>query len=972
MAERMNGNTANFGRRTQGSERRGGVPVPNQNYSLQLQQSRRDKERVIELIRERRELQKEFVEDLGLGNADLPAFAHKAGLVANIETHKAIAVGGATGSGKSTQLPQFLYEAGFDMTVELVPRRIIADGLGERIREELDGQIKDFHAEEVVGIIHGERVERHERNKILIMTPNTFLKMLPDFKKQFTGQKLGVIADEMHEANIFTEIAFGAAALAVQEEDNWRIAAASATHNLSTLEGPFQRLNNGFVPKEEIEGRPFTVEFRQEPELTPMQAYAQDEVKHDRSMIFTSGKKEIEYAIQETRRELEAEAPGSSRYVIFRELHAELTGRELSHVGDPVPEGYRLVIVSSPAGMSGITIEGVTGVYTDGTINRSELDNDYAEGLKRRILSQAGVIQQIGRAGRDVEGGVGTLCAPINVKKAKKNEADDGDSPKPRSKRSKQKADDDRIPAGMQFMYFDERDEHEPPEIYSTNLSRTALTVATAGYDFAELNNFIPHPVQQIDIINANEVLTRLGALDDDGAITSLGKSMDEYPISPELARGLVEAQQPGRTLQHMARAAFIAAAFSVGGIKDHKASEENVARRKQIIRHTSNDDLLAELDMMTKLYERTSEDWDGYGFIERHGLHPKRVERVRKVTKKILKSMDINIKHIEVTAPLPDEEQQLRDDFAAGFVDYVFEPIGKAPRSKKTQYRNIHGYENKNATIRSISDRSAMGMWDNHMVVGVPRWYEKGETKDGEPIKHDVIDHVIIVRPEVIGMHALKNDLVVAERKGTKMVGDRVKDIVQGRFGSLQVNSAEFKEVGQQPSEEAQELLVDYVVRRPGRNQRALRELASELASIRERTPVEVLEGLRKTGAPTDLTQEGVTTIIRRIAEEVSSAHELELKLSEYSFHANLTLARYYDVDSLQLIQSMSPQGMRIGNSQASIYYDEGAPYTTRLPKRLLSKITEPIYLDDGREVLYQREAEGGGKERVSFGSLD
>lgn len=957
MAERLNGKV-HYSRRTQGSERRGATPVPDLSYAFREQQSRKDKARLLSSIFRQRELESERLveEDLGLGNRDLPAFKHKLELVANIEAHKAVIVGGETGSGKSTQLPQYLYEAGYDMTIMLVPRRVIADGLGDRIRDELSSQIEDFNADETVGIIHGERVERHENNKIMVMTPNTFIKMEQDLRKQYGDKKVAVVADEIHEANLFTEIAVGVAALSVSAQDDWRLVAASATLDKNTPR-TFQKLNDGYVPLVEIQGRPFNVEFREAPDMTPMRAYARDGADHEKAMIFTSGKKEIEYAIEETRRELEAVERGYSKNVIFRILHGELTETELSHINDPVPEGYRLVIVSSPAGMSGITIPGVTYVATDGTINRAELDDDNAEGLRRHYLSKAGVIQEIGRAGRTVAGGVGVLCAPINTERAG------------RVNRSLAEQKGKDVMKGMPYIPFDQREEQEPPEIYSTHLARIVLSVAALGYRFADLNEYIPHPVQKLDIINAEEVLARLGALDDDGVVTAIGMGMDKFPVTPELARGLYEASLPGKSLQHMARAAFVAAAVDVGGLQNHRVTDTTIIKtRRQLLRDTTADDFTAQLDFMTKLYERTTEDFSGYEFVDRHGLHPKRVERVRKTTRKILGVMGIRPQNVIVTAPVPDEERQLRDDFTAGFIDYVYEPVGRAPRSQHKIYRNVHGDDE--STTRTISDRSEASTHaiSDQLVAGIPRWYEKGTRKDGTPIKHDIIDHVFPVSANVVGHYARQNGLVQGVLKESRMIGDRVVDYEQGAFGSISVGVPIERSATEVVSQQSQDLLVSYVLKNKGRVQQGLRQLADELEQYRNWTPADILTNLRKPGVPQDITQQHVTDLIRHYARTTASAHEIEEKLQSYLYSSNLTLGKYYDPESIKLLSEMSPQQIMIGNEYVQVHYEAGQPYVTTVPKRQLLRVMGPIYLKDGREVLHQRQVAGGGKERVSF----
>lgn len=945
-----------------GSERRGSTPVPAPNFAFRQKQSREERQKLLLSLRRQSERIAESEEVSNLGNKELPAFNHKLELIANIETHKAVIVGGETGSGKSTQLPQYLYEAGYDMTIMLVPRRVIANGLGDRVRDELAGQIENFEANEVVGIVHGERVERHENNKILVMTPNTFIKMQDELKTLYGDKKLAVVADEIHEANVFTEIALGVAALSVRDNDQWRLVAASATHNIETLQKPFETLNNGYVPSVEIEGRPHDVTLHEESALTPMQAYARNGATHGKSMLFTSGKNEIQFIINETRRELELVERGSSQDVEFRILHGKLTELELSHINDPVPEGKRLVIVSTPAGMSGITIPGVTHVATDGTINRSELDDDNASGLNRSFLSKAEIIQEIGRAGRDVPGGIGVLCLPVFSDKKERRA-----NKKPRGIEGGEQININVLP-GLPYIPFEDRIEHAPPEIYSANLARIVLSVAAAGYDFSEINEFIPHPVQKANIISAEQVLKRLGALSDDGLVTTIGTRMDKFPVTPELGRGLYEASSKSQSAQHMARAAFIASAIDVGGLVDHKADEDAVKARGRLVRETTSDDFIAQLDIMTSLYGNTGDDETTRHFVEQHGLDAKHVERVRKTARKVLAVMGLRPENIIVTPPLHVEEQQLRDDFTTGFTQYLYENIGVAPRSKKALYRNVLG--NESSTQRTISDRSLSTLPPDQLFAGIPRWYFKGMRKDGTRIKHDIIDFVFPVRREVVGEYVLANGLIEKVWHDSRVKEGYVVDYKQAKFGSIIVGVPERAKHEEAISSESQKVLFDYVIAHQGRAQTALRQLASELEGYRQRTPAAILSQVRKPDAPEDITQQIVTEMVQKATMQTQSAHGVEHILSDNIYRNNYTLEKYYDLETLAALNELSPLQLRLdGQNLHSVRYDDGQPYVTNLTKRYLEKIKEPIYLADGREVLYQRQLAGGGKERVSFG---
>ncbi len=947
MTERYNGKTP-YSRR-HGSDRRGVFPVPNLNFAYAQEQSRRDKERLIQLVKERAATRAEIKElETGLGNKDLPVYKHKQELVQTIEAYKAVIVGGATGSGKSTQLPQYLYEAGYDMTIALVPRRVIADGLGERIRDELGSQINDLNPQDVVGIVHGERTERHVDNKIMVMTPNTFIKMESELRERFDGKKLAIIADEIHEANLFTEIATGVAAMSVAHNDSWRLIAASATHNAETLKVPFEAINNGHVPSVEIEGRPFNVELHESPEYNSMQAYTQYGRDHEKAMIFTSGKREIDHIIDQTISELEAHEQGSSRFVVFRKLHGDLTEIELSHIDDPIPPDHRLVVVSSPAGMSGITIPGVTLVVTDGTINRSLLDDDGAAGLKRFYLSKAGIIQQIGRAGRDVPGGIGILAQPTTV------------------------IDDLIMRRGgrvdvrqMEFRSFSEREEHEPPEIYNSNLSRVVLSVAALDRRFGDINHYIPHPVEPSEIIKAEDSLARLGALDDDDRATVTGISMDAFPVIPELARGLHEASRPGRGIQHMARAALIAAAVDTGGLQDFRIKDRD--EWKQLLRSTTNDDFLAQLDIMVALEETArTEVKPLYDFIDTFALNGKRVERARKVARKILGALNIHLDNLIITSPLPDEESALRRDFTSGMIDLVYEDIGTAPRSRKTLYRNIHGDET--STTRTVSDRSTAKMKRGSFIAGIPRWYETQIKSSKDFIRHDVVDHVLLVEPEVVGEYARQNELLQGSLAFSRIEGDQAVEYEQLKFGTIPVGEPIRSVWREQIPESTRKLLVRQALERPGEVQRAMRSIADELEWYAKRTLPEVLAAYKKHDAPEDLTKSHIRDLVEQYAKVTRSLHEIDQRLSRYLYSTNLSITKYFNDEDRIVLQEQSPDTLLIGGAETRLHYDQGVPYVTSLTRQQRIHQQGPVHLADGREVLLQVAHRQGGVRRVSI----
>src|SRR5690606_8913166 len=210
-----------------------------------------------------------------------------------------------------------------------------------------------------------------------------------------------------------------------------------------------------------------------------------------------------------------------------------------------------------------------------------------------------------------------------------------------------------------------------------------------------------------------------------------------------------------------------------------------------------------------------------------------------------------------------PDEECALREDFTAGFLDLIHEDVGTAPRSRKVLYRNIHGLSE--SKVRTISDRSSSTIARNQLVAGIPRYYMKGERKDGTSIKHDIIDHVFIVDPAVVGRFAVQNNLIHGTSTPS-MEGDQLVHYEQGSFGSILVGAPKKHTNVEVISKEGQEALINYVLKNQGRVQRALRDLANELQDLKQRTPAEILDELRSPSAPADITQDKVTEMIRSV----------------------------------------------------------------------------------------------------------
>jgi len=972
MAERYNGNVP-FKRTTHGSSRRGVISVPSQDYLTQLRQSqeekRNNKEQLLLALRNRVSPQQTEPPQsygpepyTGLGNPSLPIFKYKEDLMGTIAVNKAVILEGATGSGKSTQLPQFLVEDGYDHVFALEPRRIMADGLTDRIRSELADKSAFFNTEpgkppRVVGVVHGERHDRHPDDKITYMTPMTFIRSAKDIQKEFAGRRLAGVPDEIHEDDPMTEFAIGVLAMMVSKNPEWRFVGASATINADTIKKSLGRITNFEhpetvdVPVFKVEGRPFDVEMHEEPDMNPAEAYLAYGLEHAVSILSTRGKAQIRNIETVVRMGLEAKRRGSSEDYIFRELSAGTTDfqrQRLIEFAENVPEGKHLVVVASPAARSGVTIPNATFAATDGMINR-EIRNEYGHwGLQTKYLSQAEIIQIIGRVGRDVPGGIGYICAPM-----------------PR----------DILPRRVQehkviypFKTMTDRERYPTPAIFNTNISGMVLQAADIDIDYAELNNYTLHQVDSGTISNAKRRLAgTFGALDDEGKITKLGSMMNRFPVVSELSRGIAEGLLRGRSRQHMARLALTAAAVDVGGLQEFRGNAGQ--EWKQLLSGEAYDDFIAQLDIMLRLRENDSESKSSrekYLFARAYDLNPKKVEDAQKLAGKILRRLHIDSKQFEIEEPNYLEVKDLREDFTSGMFDSVYRDDGV--REKERVFTHVR--EKESSTNRTISKRSVTEPVKGLIVAGIPQYYEdvKGTTVNLK----DVLTMTLKVDPEVVGRFALQNHLVTYEaiKDSSRMNGGMVVERETINFGSLRLGTQDVSKSREQIPLHSQKKLVDNALINPGDLQRELRKTADELAEYRRLLPDDILATYRQPKAPVDLTKHEIHQLLKHYAARTRNMQELDALLGEHAHQKGIAIDRFYDSKARIAIIERSPTTILIGGVETTVQYDNGKPYITRITKAQEAATTAPVFLEDGREVLHQVGKAGGrGTVRISFG---
>jgi ATP-dependent RNA helicase HrpB len=442
----------------------------------------------------------------------LPIWEIHSQIIDSLRTGNRLILSAPTGSGKTTQVPQMLLQAGLlgdGQVVILQPRRLAARLLAARVAQELGVKL----GREVGYQIRFENVTSPE-TKIRFVTEGVLLRQMID-DPGLKGVSV-LLFDEFHERHLYGDITL-ARALDVQESSrpDLKIAVMSATLDADLLA---QYLKPRVLTSE---GRTFPVEIKYETDPTyndkrPVWEQAADAFSRYVNsggqgdvLVFMPGGFEISQTIDAIRHTDEAKG------FILLPLHGELSPNDQDAAVARYPQ--RKVVVSTNVAETSLTIDGVRLVIDSGLARIPRFDaNRGINTLLVERISQSSADQRAGRAGRTAPG----VC-----------------------------------------MRLWSRDEHahrpaqELPEIKRLDLAEVVLTLKAAGIENLRKFRWLEAP-DEASLAHAEELLTDLGALDKNGSITAVGRKMLAFPIHPRYARMLLAAQEYGCVYQ----AALVAA----------------------------------------------------------------------------------------------------------------------------------------------------------------------------------------------------------------------------------------------------------------------------------------------------------------------------------------------------------------------------------------------------------------------------
>ncbi|KAJ5860996.1 uncharacterized protein N7529_008306 [Penicillium soppii] len=514
----------------------------------------------------------------------LPAFAVREDLLRVIRDNQVVIVVGETGSGKTTQLTQFLHEDGYSkygMIGCTQPRRVAAMSVAKRVSEEMEVDLGS-----TVG--YAIRFEDCTSNETVIKYMTDGVLLRESLVQTDLDKYSCIIMDEAHERALNTDVLMGLLKKVLARRRDLKLIVTSATMNSER----FSRFYGG-APEFIIPGRTFPVDLHFS--RTPCEDYVDSAVKQVLAihvsqgpgdiLVFMTGQEDIEATCElvADRLKLLNDPPKLSILPIYSQMPAE----QQAKIFEKAAPGVRKVIVATNIAETSLTVDGIMYVV-DAGYSKLKVYNPRMgmDTLQITPISQANANQRSGRAGRTGPG----KAYRLYTETAYKNE-----------------------------LYI-----QTIPEIQRTSLSNTVLLLKSLGVKDLLDFDFMDPPPQETISTSLFE-LWSLGALDNMGDLTPLGRQMTPFPMDPTLGKLIIMAAQEYECSEEMLTIVSMLSVPNVWYRPKERMEESDSAREKFFV---------PESDHLTLLHVYTQ--WKTNGFSDswcvKHFLHAKTLRRAKEV----------------------------------------------------------------------------------------------------------------------------------------------------------------------------------------------------------------------------------------------------------------------------------------------------------------------------------------------------
>lgn len=439
-----------------------------------------------------------------MDRSSLPIARYENEIIEAINRYQVLILVGETGSGKTTQIPQYLAAAGYSnggMRIGCTqPRRVAAMSVAARVAEEMGVCL----GREVGYTIRFEDCSSDE-TYIKYMTDGMLLREVvsqPDLKNYSV-----LIIDEAHERTLHTDVLFGLIKDILKLRTDMKVVISSATLDADKFSDYFDGAPIFTVP-----GRRYPVDIYHTKE--PQSDYLASVIKtifqihltplEGDILVFLTGQDEIEQ-IEDSLHEISRNLGQERRQLLVVPIYANLPTDLQTRIFLPAPRNTRKVVLATNIAETSITIDGISFVIDPGFVKQKSFNpRTGIESLVIGPCSQAAANQRAGRAGRVGPG----KCFRLYTAWALEHEMEP----------------------------------NTVPEIQRTNLGSVILLLKNLGIDDLVNFDFIDSPPAEL-ILRALEELYALGALDERGSLTKEGKLMAEFPLEPMMSKSILASR---------------------------------------------------------------------------------------------------------------------------------------------------------------------------------------------------------------------------------------------------------------------------------------------------------------------------------------------------------------------------------------------------------------------------------------------
>lgn len=540
----------------------------------------------------------------------LPAFKHRNHILYLLENNQTLVIVGETGCGKSTQIPQYLLEAGWASSGKIIgvtqPRRVAVISVASRVADERACILGN----EVGYCIRFEDCSDPNLTKIKFMTDGLLVREM--MQDPLLNKYSVIMLDEAHERTLHTDIVTGLLKKIQKKRPDLRIIVSSATMDAEMFRDFFDQSESGSKKSTaailSVEGRMFPVDIHYSIDPVPdyLKATVETVMKIHRGekegdvLAFLTGMDEVDHVVSLLIAEARQLHKDEMKMRVLP-MYGSLPGSEQMKVFERVGRNTRKIVIATNIAEASITINGVVYIVDCGFVKLPAYNpNSGVESLVIVPLSQASAEQRAGRAGR--------------------------------------------VRSGKAYRLYTEEDfnklpQHTVPEMQRIDMAGVVLQLKALGIDNILRFNFLSAPPAE-NMVRGLELLYALDAIDDNGRLTiPLGMNMAEFPLHPMCSKMLLSSEE----FECSEEAVTIIAMMQIQNVFITPSKQKVAANRAKRRFSVEEGDHLTLLNVFNAFLQyNKNARWCHENFLNNKGLV--RASEIREQLIRLLKRAKINI----------------------------------------------------------------------------------------------------------------------------------------------------------------------------------------------------------------------------------------------------------------------------------------------------------------------------------------